>query len=158
MQLVPTRVDDEVAQTLLDDYFTSRELGFVTHAEGYRRTNPDPAAFTPPKGLFVVVRNDRDEPVGCGGVRRVEDYLGEPTFEVKHLWVAPSQRGRGISRTLMAGLEEAAIEYGAHWLVLDTNETLTAAQQLYRSSGFVEIDAYNDNPNATHWFAKRVHH
>lgn len=157
MQLVPTRVDDEVAQKLLDDYFTSRELGFVTHAEGYRRTTPDPAAFTPPEGIFFVVRNDQDRPVGCGGVRRVADYLGEGTFEVKHLWVEPDQRGRGISRTLMTGLEKAAIEYGARWLVLDTNETLTAAQGLYLSSGFVEIDPYNDNPNATHWYAKHLH-
>lgn len=157
MKLVTTPVDDAVAQHLLDDYFTSRELGFATHAEGYRRVDPDPAAFTPPDGQFVVVENDHGEPVGCGGVRRVADYMSEPCFEIKHLWVEPAHRGRGWSRTLMGELERLAIGYGARWLVLDTNESLEAAQQLYRSSGFADCEPYNDNPNATHWFAKRVH-
>ena len=44
----------------------------------------------------------------------------------------------------------------ARVVVLDTNATLEAAQSLYRSSGYAEIDAYNDNPNATHWFARSL--
>ena len=40
--------------------------------------------------------------------------------------------------------------------VLDTNATLEAAQALYRSSGYGEIEPYNDNPNATHWFRKEL--
>jgi hypothetical protein len=32
--------------------------------------------------------------------------------------------------------------------VLDTNATLEAAQGLYRSSGYLEVAPYNDNPNA----------
>ncbi len=38
--------------------------------------------------------------------------------------------------------------------MLDTNASLAAAQGLYRTTGYREIAAYNDNPNATHWFAK----
>jgi hypothetical protein len=38
--------------------------------------------------------------------------------------------------------------------VLDTNERLEAAQSLYRSSGYIDVEPYNDNPNATHWFRK----
>jgi hypothetical protein len=40
--------------------------------------------------------------------------------------------------------------------VLDTNASLDAAQGLYQSAGYQEIPAYNDNPNATHWFGKRI--
>ncbi|MEJ1231203.1 MAG: hypothetical protein WDM88_12040 [Galbitalea sp.] len=40
--------------------------------------------------------------------------------------------------------------------MLDTNASLTAAGSLYRSSGYAAIPPYNENPNATHWFAKRV--
>ena len=40
--------------------------------------------------------------------------------------------------------------------MLDTNATLEAAQSLYRTSGYDEIEPYNDNPNATHWFGKSL--
>ncbi|MBO9578901.1 MAG: GNAT family N-acetyltransferase [Microbacteriaceae bacterium] len=149
-------VDSPLAAGLLHDYFTSRALGFTTHPGGYRIPQPDPAWFTPPAGVFLVVRSPSGDAVGCGGVRRIDDRDGEPCFEVKHVWIEPGSRGRGWSRLLMAELESAAQGYGARWIVLDTNASLEAAQQLYRTSGYAEIPPYNDNGNATHWFAKRV--
>ena len=145
---VPTPVDDPVAARLLDDYFTSRELGFTGGV--YKRTAPDAAAFVPPRGTFLVVYDEDDTPVGCGGVRMIEPDRGE----IKHLWLDPSTRGKGWGRTLLAELEARAVGLGARVVVLDTNATLEAAQGLYRTSGYGEIDPYNDNPNATHWFLK----
>jgi GNAT superfamily N-acetyltransferase len=150
----PARPDEPVAARLLQDYFDSRELGFTTHPGGYRVTRPDPADFDPPRGLFLVVTDDAGEPVGCGGIRRIAERDGGVCYEVKHVWLEPAARGRGWSRLLMARLEAAAAGHGAAWLVLDTNESLAAAQHLYRTSGYAEVPPYNDNPNATHWFAK----
>jgi GNAT superfamily N-acetyltransferase len=73
---------------------------------------------------------------------------------VKHLYLRPSARGSGLGRALLEGLEQHAARLGATEVVLDTNARLEAAQQLYRSSGYVEVQPYNDNPNATHWFRK----
>jgi ribosomal protein S18 acetylase RimI-like enzyme len=67
-------------------------------------------------------------------------------------------RGRGAGRRLLEELERRAVRYGAEDLVLDTNASLEAAGGLYRSSGFTEIEPYNANPNATHWYGKRVSH
>lgn len=153
---VETPSDDPVAVRLLEDYFESRELGFTTHPGGYRVVHPDPAWFTPPNGRFLVMRDDDGEAVGCGGIRRVPDRDGGPCFEVKHVWIEPRARGRGWSRLLMAELEASARALGAAWVVLDTNESLEVAQRLYRTSGYVEVEPYNENPNATHWFAKRL--
>ncbi|MCU1416766.1 MAG: hypothetical protein JWP32_940 [Schumannella sp.] len=147
---VPTPADDPVAVRLLEDYFASRELGFVGGV--YRRTPPDAAAFVPPLGTFLVVYDDEDAPVGCGGVR----MIAPGRAEIKHLWLDPSTRGRGWGRTLLTELEARAVGLGAHVIVLDTNATLEAAQALYRSSGYDETEPYNDNPNATHWFTKPV--
>ena len=61
-----------------------------------------------------------------------------------------------FSRLLMDRLEAEALALGARWLVLDTNESLEAAQHLYRTSGYQDVPPYNENPNATHWFAKRL--
>lgn len=146
---VPTPVDSPVAQELLGEYFRSRELGFA-HGAGYTIVPPDPAAFTPPRGLFLVLFGDDDQPLGCGGVRMIAPDRGE----IKHLWMRDAARGRGWGRTLLTELEAHAVGFGARVIVLDTNATLEAAQSLYRTSGYLEIDPYNDNPNATHWFGK----
>lgn len=155
-RFVPTPPDDQVAARLLDDYFTARTAGFTTHQGGYRITRPDPARFTPPAGIFLVMRDDDGTPVGCGGVRRIDDLDGSVTYEIKHVWIDESRRGRGWSRLLMDELESRATGLGAARLVLDTNASLIAAAHLYRSRGYEEIPAYNDNTNATVWFCKRV--
>ena len=48
------------------------------------------------------------------------------------------------------------IAVGAVDLVLDTHHTLEAAGGLYARSGFEPIAPYNDNPNATRWYGKRL--
>jgi hypothetical protein len=39
---------------------------------------------------------------------------------------------------------------------LETNRSLCEAIGLYRSTGYVEVDAFNDEPYAHHWFEKRL--
>ncbi|HEU0182095.1 MAG TPA: GNAT family N-acetyltransferase [Agromyces mariniharenae] len=146
------------ALTLLDAYFAERAAGFPVEQGAYRPTYPTSEQFTPPAGVFLVVEDDDEEVIGCGGVRRIqrrpETY--EVRFEVKHLWLSPNARGKGAGRQLLHELERRAIEFGAQELVLDTNASLEAAGGLYRSSGYVEVEPYNANPNATHWYGKRV--
>jgi ribosomal protein S18 acetylase RimI-like enzyme len=115
----------------------------------------------PPLGVFLVVEgvgpDGEAADVGCGGIRRLETAVGGPVrFEVKHLWLEPHTRGLGYGRALLQELERRAVEFGARQLVLDTNDSLTAAGGLYRSSGFAQIAPYNDNPNATSWYAKEL--
>lgn len=147
LRFVPTATDAPVADELLGEYFTSRELGMP----GYRVFRPDPAQFEPPAGVFLVAELD-GAAVGCGGVR----MLAPGRAELKHLWVRPAARGAGLGRALLGELERRAVELGATQIVLDTNERLEAAQSLYRSSGYADIPPYNDNPNATHWFRKSL--
>jgi ribosomal protein S18 acetylase RimI-like enzyme len=147
IEFVPTPVDAPVADELLGEYFASRELGMPT----YRTFRPDPALFTGAAGVFLVARVDGSS-VGCGGIRMLTPERGE----VKHLWVRPEARGTGLGRGLLVELERRAAELGATEVVLDTNERLEAAQGLYRSSGYVDVPPYNDNPNATHWFRKTL--
>lgn len=141
-------VDDPVARELLDEYVAYRRAGFRP-AGGYRAAAPDPAAFTPPHGVFLVA-TDGDVVGGCGGIR----VLDARTAEVKHLWTRDAVRGRGWGRALLTALEAEARRLGADRVVLDTNADLAAAQRLYRAAGYREIPPYNDNPNATHWFEK----
>ncbi|TXK19819.1 GNAT family N-acetyltransferase [Homoserinibacter sp. GY 40078] len=145
-----SNVADDDAHELLSEYFTERTLGFDPTAGGYRTVLPDPANFVPPAGLFLVVLDEHEDPVGCGGIRMLDPRRAE----VKHLYLRDAARGRGWGRLLLAELEQRAIEFGATEVVLDTNASLTVAGALYRRSGYTEIAPYNENPNATLWFCK----
>jgi len=102
------------------------------------------------KGVFGSFRFH--EPIGCGALKFHDT---NPT-ELKRMWVAPSARGLGIGRRSLAELEAEAARHGSRLVRLETNRSLTEAIALYRSSGYVEVDAFNDEPYAHHWFEKRL--
>jgi len=59
-----------------------------------------------------------------------------------------------VGRRLLAALERYAAGQDRREVRLDTNRNLTEAIALYRSAGYAEIPAYNDEFYADHWFAK----
>ncbi|MEZ3159815.1 GNAT family N-acetyltransferase [Microbacterium sp. BWT-B31] len=154
VQIQATRPDAPDAHALLRDYFALRASIFP--GGGYRTVFPDPEAFEAPAGVFVVVRDDDGTAVGCGGIRHLPDGPAGVRYEVKHVYLAESTRGRGWGRLLLDDLERRARELGAAELVLDTHHTLEAAGGLYASSGYRSVEPYNDNPNATRWYAKSL--
>lgn len=154
-------VADAAAHALLSEYFSARARSFPAAQGRYVTTFPSPDHFEPPRGVFLVVEGEDlsgdAADVGCGGIRSLDSDAGTgATFEIKHLWLKPDVRGLGHGRMLLAQLERHALAFGARRLVLDTNASLAAAGGLYRSSGFVDVPAYNDNPNATNWYAKEL--
>ncbi|KXP10542.1 MarR family transcriptional regulator [Tsukamurella pulmonis] len=107
------------------------------------------AAITPPAGLLLVATL-REETVGCGALTFQDDGFAE----VKRVWAAPTMRGLGLGRRIMAELEDRARAAGVRTVRLDTNADLTEAIGLYRALGYAEVERYNDNPYAQRWFAK----
>lgn len=143
--LMPKAVQDAAARALLSEYVEYRIHAFPGPGD-YRPASPNPEDFRDP-GLFLVATVD-GVASGCGGVRA----LTASRFEVKHLYVRPAAQGHGLGRAILDALTAHARASGAHELVLDTHSSLTAAGALYRSSSFVEVAAYNDNPNADRWY------
>ena len=72
------------------------------------------------------------------------------------MWVSPEARGLGLGRRLLGEMEWQARAAGVTVLRLETNGSLTEAIALYRSSGYQEVPAFNDEPYAHHWFEKRL--
>ncbi|MGH2586829.1 MAG: GNAT family N-acetyltransferase, partial [Dehalococcoidia bacterium] len=100
----------------------------------------------------LLAASIRSEPIGCGALKFHKD---QPT-EIKRMWVAESARGLGVGRRLLAELEAHAVANGANVVRLETNKTLVEAISMYRSAGYVEVDAFNDEPYAHHWFEKQL--
>jgi DNA-binding MarR family transcriptional regulator/GNAT superfamily N-acetyltransferase len=111
----------------------------------------EPHELTPPAGCLLIAYLHA-EPVGCGAVKHHHDAPSE----LKRMWVSPSARGLGLGRRLLEELETLAAESGASTTRLETNRSLVEAISLYRSAGYREVRAYNDEPFADHWFEKRL--
>ncbi len=91
------------------------------------------------QGTFLVARDD-GRAVGCGAIR----LLDSTTAEAKRMYVEPDQRGKGVGRAVLAGLEAAAIQLGVHRLVLETGIYQDAALAFYRRAGFTPIDCWGE--------------
>ncbi|MGZ0228712.1 MAG: GNAT family N-acetyltransferase [Acidimicrobiales bacterium] len=142
----PDQVD---AVWCMQQYFTELESRFARGFDMAGAHALDIDAMRSPDGQFLVAYF-QNKPVACGGIRP----LGAHTGEIKRMWLDTSVRGRGLGRQLLQALESSAVAYGHRVLRLDTNETLVEAIALYKSSGYVAIDRYNDDPNPTHFFEK----
>lgn len=104
----------------------------------------------PPHGRWLVAYLD-GQPVGCGGLKRIEERAGE----IKRIYVVPAARGSGVARALLARLEAAARAAGYEVVRLDTGPKQEASVALFTSSGYEPIGDYNGNPVAAYWFEKR---
>ncbi len=108
-----------------------------------------PHEVRPPAGQFFVAYL-HGEAIGCGAVKHHPD---EPT-EIKRMWIVPQARGLGLGRRLLETLEACAAASGARAARIETSAVLTEALSLYRSAGWVDVPAFNDEPFADHWFEK----
>jgi ribosomal protein S18 acetylase RimI-like enzyme len=111
----------------------------------------EPHEVTPPRGAFVVVYLHGD-PAGCGAVK----HTAPGASDIKRMWLSPSVRGLGLGRRLLGELEAIVAAGGASIARLETNAALTEAIALYRSAGYREVPAFNDEPFADLWFEKRL--
>jgi DNA-binding MarR family transcriptional regulator/GNAT superfamily N-acetyltransferase len=104
-----------------------------------------------PHGAFVVATSDGD-PVACGGVQALADGAAE----IKRMWVDGAWRGAGLGSRLLRHLEQVARDLDHDVVRLDTNGALTEAVAMYERAGYRAVERYNDNPHATHFFAKNL--
>jgi GNAT superfamily N-acetyltransferase len=107
--------------------------------------------MTQPAGLFLVAVL-HDEPVGCGALK----FRPDAQAEVKRMWVAPLVRGLGLGRRLLTELERRAAAQNVRTVRLDTNRNLSEAINMYRTSGYSEVPAFNQGPYIHHWFEKVI--
>jgi GNAT superfamily N-acetyltransferase len=142
---------EPVAQQCLNAYFAEIDRRFDAGFDAALSSAPGVDSMRPPAGLFLVATL-RGEPVGCGGLQ----FHGGAPPDIKRMWVAESARGLGIGRRLLAELEDRARAHGSRIVRLETNQSLGEAINLYRSSGYHEVEAFNDERYADHWFEKRL--
>ncbi|WP_027232730.1 bifunctional helix-turn-helix transcriptional regulator/GNAT family N-acetyltransferase [Phyllobacterium sp. UNC302MFCol5.2] len=139
------------ASYCLGEYYAELGRRFEKGFDVSLSRDPDAGDMIRPRGVFLVATSD-SLPIGCVGLKG----SGGDVAEIKRLWVAPSARGLGLAKRLMAAAENCARELSIEVLRLDTNSALTEAQQLYRRTGWTEIARFNDDPYPDTFFEKRL--
>jgi ketosteroid isomerase-like protein/GNAT superfamily N-acetyltransferase len=95
---------------------------------------------------FLVARDRRRDPVGCGALRPLEKGVAE----LKRMYVRPRMRGRGLGWVILAALEEEGRRLGFDLLRLETGDLQGEAMALYRAAGYREIPCFGpyDHPRS----------
>lgn len=151
IEIDPVDLAHHHAQHCLREYFAELDRRFDAGFDPADSLPADPHEMRPPTGVFLVATL-HEEPIGCGALK----FHGEQATELKRMWVAATARGLGVGRRLLGELERRAAEHGSHTIRLETNTALTEAVALYRSAGYREVGAFNNEPYADHWFEKRL--
>ncbi len=139
------------ARWCIDQYFAELDARFDAGFDPALSISAEADELTPPAGALLIARLD-GRAVGCGALK----FHPEAPAELKRMWVAPNARGLGLGRRLLEELEDHARKAGAKAVRLETNRSLTEAIQLYRSTGYREVGAFNSEPYAHHWFEKNL--
>jgi DNA-binding MarR family transcriptional regulator len=137
------------ARWCLAHYFAELDERFESGFDPARTLPADSEELVPPSGAFVLARFN-GQPAGCGALKSLDQDVGE----IMRMWVDRAHRGLGIGGRILDALEEQAAALGRRTVRLYTNRSLDEAKAMYRARGYVEIDRYNDDPYADHFFEK----
>ena len=138
------------ARYCLRSYFEELGHRFDTGFDPAQSISASDEEMTLPNGLLLVA-NLLGAPVGCGALKF---HFDTQIAEVKRMWVASDVRGLGLGRRLLDRLSAEAASRGMVILRLETNRSLAEAKHLYETAGFVEVEPFNNEPYAHHWFQK----
>ena len=94
----------------------------------------------PPRGLFLVAR-DQGDLAGGVGLRPIGD-LAAGAGEVKRLWVRPDLRRHGVARALMDAVVTRARELGYRRLYLETGPAQPEALAFYPKIGWRRVGSF----------------
>ena len=141
VRLAPVEWDDPDVQRLAE----------AQQAELRARYDGGAEPGTPPSAadlaIVLVARDEDGTVIGCGALRGIADGVGE----LKRMYVVPAARGRGVSKVVLAALEDAARERGWTTLRLETGPRQPEAVALYSGAGYQPIGpfgAYAGDPDA----------
>jgi GNAT superfamily N-acetyltransferase len=119
----------------------AREFGFVEDIPAVvAETLSHLDQFAPPAGRLLLVEEE-GMVLGCGCLRASAPGVAE----VKRMYLRPAARGRGLGRSLLEALLEAARQEGYREACLDTDGLMPAAVGLYRAAGFAPCAPYPES-------------
>jgi ribosomal protein S18 acetylase RimI-like enzyme len=94
----------------------------------------------PLRWVLYILEADGDA-AGMGALKRLDDETGE----IKRMYIRPQYRVKGYGKKMLNRLLTDGGEMGCSTFRLDTPRWAHAAQHLYRSAGFREMEPYPES-------------
>ena len=151
MKIVDGKEYIDQVKELIIEYMTrlGRDLSF----QNIESELQDPTIkYTAPQGELLVALNEDQKVIGMVAYHR---HTHE-RCEMKRLYVNPQYRGLGLGDQLVKEIIEHAQKAGYKEMVLDTIIPLQGAIYLYKKYGFLEVEAYYDNPMEDVIYMKKI--
>jgi ribosomal protein S18 acetylase RimI-like enzyme len=101
------------------------------------RIVPIYTSIKPPEGVILLLTIE-NKVAGMGRLVKLEEGIGE----INNMYVDPIHRGKGYGRLILDRLEKKARAFGFNVLRLDAAGFNVVAQNLYRKTGYYEIEQY----------------
>lgn len=97
------------------------------------------------EGFPVVVATEAGRVLGWASLNRFSGRCAHADIADLSVYVARSQRGRGIGAQLLRALEASAVSASFHKIVLHALDANEWGKRLYRKAGFTEIGIFREH-------------
>lgn len=141
MNIIEKNPNESDAILLMEEL--SQTLEAITGASGKNSFNSEDVCV--PRSLFVIAYDEKDEPVGCGAIRPIDENIAE----VKRMFA--KVKTKGVGTQILSYLEIQAKKLGYSSLWLETRVINEDAVVFYKKKGYSEIHNYGKyvgNPEA----------
>lgn len=96
---------------------------------------PDPPSAEDTAVFLVAYDKSSGQPLGCGGLRRVE----ESTAEIKRIYVLPYARGSGVATAVLTALEYRARAAGYAVITAEAGSAQPDGRRFYQHGGYTVV-------------------
>jgi len=126
----------------------------IAERYGTPDSEPGPAPTGNDITAFFVAFDDDDSPLGCGGLRQLNDSEAE----IKRMFVRTESRGSGVSTAILSRLEQYGRDAGWQRLLLETGDGQPDAVRFYTREGYTRIPNFGhyEHVEASLCFAKEL--
>lgn len=111
---------------------------------GTARHDPAPPSEQDHEVFFIAYARSNGQPLGCGGLRRVD----ETTAEVKRLYVLPYARGSRVATSILAALEAHAWQAGYRTVTAEAGSAQPDGKRFYETAGYRMVPGYGPYTDA----------
>lgn len=141
MKIIKKEPNEPDAILLMEEL--SKTLETITGNSGKQSFNPEDVCVS--RSIFVVGYDDKGEPIGCGGIRPIDESVAE----VKRMYA--KIKTNGVGTKILSYLEIEAKNLGYSTLRLETRLINEKAVSFYKKRGYNKINNYGkyiNNPEA----------
>lgn len=132
MKIIEKHPNESDAVLLMEEL--SEILEKITGASGKNSFNSEDVCV--PQSLFVIAYDEKDEPIGCGAIRPIDENIAE----VKRMYAKAKTKGVGTKILSYLEMQAKKLGYSAIWL--ETRLINENAVSFYKKKGYCKILNY----------------